>query len=268
MISVVIPLYNKENYIKKTVNCVLEQSFSAFELLVVDDGSKDNGPQLLSTITDPRLKVLKKTNGGVSSARNFGIQHAQYDYIAFLDADDYWHSDYLATVIALINKYPEAEVFGTNMEVIKGETKTPLSNIQQEGYIENYFKTLRTTSILHSSAVTVKKSAFDKAGLFNTNVSRGEDLDMWIRLARTSKVAYDPTIHAGYLLGAENSSSLFVPPPHKSIAYYLDVKEASSRDEKKYLKSIMLKRLMNYVVRFRVKYTFVFLKKQGLNLLR
>src|SRR5690606_38944730 len=98
MISVVIPLYNKEVYIKQTIENVLKQSYQEFEILVVDDGSKDNGPAIVKSFTDSRIKLIQKINGGVSSARNVGIQNAKYEYIAFLDADDIWLPNHLEEI--------------------------------------------------------------------------------------------------------------------------------------------------------------------------
>ncbi len=268
MFSVVIPLYNKENYIVETLKTVLSQTFSDFEILVVNDGSKDNSLKAAASVNDPRIRILSKDNGGVSSARNYGIDNARFDYIAFLDADDYWLPGFLETILQLIHLYPKAEVYGTNMDVVKNGVTKPLSKITKQGYIDDYFDTLLSTPILHASAVVVKKNAFEKAGKFSTLMSRGEDLDMWVRLARTCIVAYHPGILAGYVFGAQNSSASFVPHPTKSFAYYADFKNATSGSEKKYLKKIVSYRLAKYALSFRVNYVFLLLRKQLLNFFR
>src|SRR5690554_3129002 len=95
MITVIIPLYNKERSILKTVSSVLTQSFTEFELLIVNDGSTDNSLQMVSSLKDPRLRIINKENGGVSSARNTGIKEATNEWIALLDADDLWKEDHL-----------------------------------------------------------------------------------------------------------------------------------------------------------------------------
>ena len=90
MFSIIIPLYNKEKYIVNTIKSVLNQSFSKFEVIVVDDGSSDNGVNAVKKIDDSRIKIITQKNQGVSAARNNGIKNAKYEYIAFLDADDLW----------------------------------------------------------------------------------------------------------------------------------------------------------------------------------
>ena len=90
MISVVIPLYNKEKYIKRAIESVLNQTFQKFEIIVVNDGSTDKSAEIVQNIKDPRIRLINQKNAGVSAARNRGIQEAKYEYIAFLDADDFW----------------------------------------------------------------------------------------------------------------------------------------------------------------------------------
>ena len=89
-ISVVIPLYNKQAYVERAVASVLQSGYPAHEVIVVDDGSTDEGPRRVSAMGDPRVRVIKQPNAGVSAARNRGISAATGDYVAFLDADDYW----------------------------------------------------------------------------------------------------------------------------------------------------------------------------------
>lgn len=90
MISVVIPLYNKDKQIAKTLYSVLKQTYPNFEVIVVNDGSTDNSLSEVSKISDSRIRLICQENKGVSAARNRGIQEAKSDYIAFLDADDEW----------------------------------------------------------------------------------------------------------------------------------------------------------------------------------
>ena len=95
--SVIIPLYNKEKYIQNTLQSVLNQTFENFEVIIVDDGSTDDGPEKVGLISDCRIRFIRKENGGVSSARNRGIAEARGEYIAFLDADDEWRPHALKT---------------------------------------------------------------------------------------------------------------------------------------------------------------------------
>ena len=106
-VSVIIPVYKSEKCLEKAVNSVLNQSFSDFEILLVDDGSPDNSLALCQKLSsqDPRIKALHKENGGICSARNFGIDHASGKYIAFLDHDDEYMPGYLEENLALLEKY-------------------------------------------------------------------------------------------------------------------------------------------------------------------
>ena len=120
MFSVIVPLYNKEQYIKKTVSCVLAQTIADFELIIVDDGSTDNGPQYVSEIQDGRIRMLSQGNAGVSAARNHGIREANGKYICFLDADDTWNVDFLQTVKELFDEFPEAGMVCPSYQVAYG----------------------------------------------------------------------------------------------------------------------------------------------------
>ena len=123
MISVVIPLFNKQDSIRSTIESVLAQSFRDFELIVVDDGSTDGSVDVVKAINDPRIRLIEKQNGGVSSARNEGIRNASYEYVAFLDGDDLWDSDYLREIVHLIEVFPEAGILGTSYFITENKQK-------------------------------------------------------------------------------------------------------------------------------------------------
>ncbi|MFA6873908.1 MAG: glycosyltransferase family A protein, partial [Bacteroidaceae bacterium] len=119
MISVIIPLYNKERYIKRAICSVLNQSFGNFEIVVINDGSTDNSASIVESIDDTRIKLINQKNTGVSAARNKGIAESKYDFIAFLDADDEWKENHLAIIASLIEKYPLCGVFATSYYFLK-----------------------------------------------------------------------------------------------------------------------------------------------------
>lgn len=98
MISVIMPAYNVANYIEKSINSVLQQSYTDFELVIVNDGSTDNTREIIldCQAKDNRIRLVEQTNQGVSVARNTGIENAQGEYISFLDGDDLWHQDFFA----------------------------------------------------------------------------------------------------------------------------------------------------------------------------
>ncbi|MDO5035636.1 MAG: glycosyltransferase family A protein [Porphyromonas sp.] len=206
-ISVVIPLYNKEKTIKKTIQSVLDQDFKDFELIVVNDGSKDKSATVVQSIDDSRIRLIDKPNGGVSSARNRGIVEAKSDYIAFLDADDYWLPNHLTEINNLIEEYGDrCSVFTTNFtREFSDGTSFPSRNDLKKGQISNYFKTICKGAIIHSSSVAIKKEALLHIGMFNENYTHGEDIDLWNRLARKYEVAYSPDPSSIYRITNEGS---------------------------------------------------------------
>lgn len=195
MFSVVIPLFNKVDRIGQTIESVLSQSFTNFELLVVDDGSTDGSIQVVNTFNDPRLKLLSKVNGGVSSARNFGISRSIFPYIAFLDGDDLWHEKFLDKIRNLIVMWSECDIYASSyLRYVDSKPVSASSKkmIFSNGIINDYFdlQTKYFYPLVCSSAVVIKKDRFMELGMFNESLSFGEDLDMWFRLILNGKIAY------------------------------------------------------------------------------
>ena len=145
-ISVVIPLYNKEKQIAHTLQSVLNQTFQDFEIVIVDDGSTDGSVAEVEKFSDSRIRLIHQKNAGVSAARNRGIEAAKGDLIAFLDADDVWMPEYLATQYHLSQKYPDCNVFACNYEFRDTEGKvTPtiirkLPFTREDGILSNYLR--------------------------------------------------------------------------------------------------------------------------------
>ena len=116
MISVIIPLYNKEKQIAHTLRSVLNQTYQDFEVVIVNDGSTDCSVSEVEKVGDSRIRLVHQKNGGVSAARNKGIEEAKYELLAFLDADDEWKLEYLETQYNLFEKYPMCSVYACNYE--------------------------------------------------------------------------------------------------------------------------------------------------------
>lgn len=198
MISVVIPLYNKEKLIGNTLRSVLEQSYQDFEIVVVNDGSTDNSVTEVEKIADSRIRLIHQQNAGVSAARNKGISEAKGEFIALLDGDDLWKPEYLATQIELTRKYSQCDVFAVNYEFhdVKGNvSNTIIRKIPFEGddgVLSNYFE---VASCSHppicSISIMTRKGVFDAIGGFPIGIKSGEDLLTWARLACQYKIAYD-----------------------------------------------------------------------------
>lgn len=205
MISVVIPLYNKDKQIVKTLYSVLKQTYPNFEVIVVNDGSTDNSLSEVSKISDSRIRLICQENKGVSAARNRGIQEAKSDYIAFLDADDEWQVDYLQTQMNLIKKYPSCSVWATSYiyRTPDGKENEPIiKNLRfkgMDGILDNYFEVASVSNPpLCSISVLIRKSALLEIGGFPVGIASGEDLLTWLKLALRTKIAYSRKTVAVY----------------------------------------------------------------------
>ncbi|MBO1895828.1 glycosyltransferase family 2 protein [Shewanella sp. BF02_Schw] len=208
--SVVIPLYNKEDHIITSVQSVLSQSFDDFEILVVDDGSIDNSIAKLGDITDPRLIVFSKCNGGVSSARNYGIKHAKGQYIAFLDADDEYEVNFLQEIALLFEGFPQADAGASAYFRCRGNQKTSSfipANIPISGsIIKGFFKYWALDSFFCASSIAVKASYFyEHDKWFPEGENMGEDQEIWFHIAEQGLLAYLPECLSNYHMGLENS---------------------------------------------------------------
>lgn len=205
-VSIVIPVYNQADLVVRAIRSVLNQTEPDFEIVVVDDGSTDDAAGAVETLEDDRIRLVRKSNGGVSSARNTGIHNARADLIAFLDADDEWHPDFLETVFRLRRDHPECSAFATHYEFrsAKGESEIPaLFGLPQgedwEGVLENYFEmAVRSRPPICTSAVAVIKQTLHDVGGFPTELTSGEDLLTWARIAAKSSIAFSSRPLATY----------------------------------------------------------------------
>lgn len=197
MISVIIPLYNKETQIGRTLKSVLSQSYQDFEVVIVNDGSTDSSVDIVHKIDDPRIRVINQKNAGVAVARNNGIAMARGEFIALLDGDDLWKETYLETQFRLAQEYPECDVFVTNYEAHNefGKVKkTILRKLRLKkdcGILTNYFEIAANSNPpICSISIMVRKGVFESVGGFPVGIKSGEDLLTWARLACKYKIAY------------------------------------------------------------------------------
>lgn len=204
--SVVIPLYNKQNAIVATLQSVLRQTYTNYEIIIVDDGSIDDSVHEVRSIIDSRIRLIQKANGGVSSARNRGIQEAKYEYIALLDGDDVWNEHYLEEQAKLIHDFPDAKMWGVNYADICEGKIFPYQQgmgVGYRGYVENYFGTSHG-DLFCSSSVVLMKGITEKVGQQDERMAYSEDLDFWYRIILHYKVVYCDKVLAFYNKDAEN----------------------------------------------------------------
>ncbi len=189
LISVVIPVYNKAQYLETAVRSVLGQTFGEFELLMVDDASTDDSLERMSAFRDPRIRILRRDTPGPGgyAARNYGVGHAAADWVAFLDADDCWKPEHLAAISGAVEAEPGLGVVCANYESEKPGGAVVVKNPEvTEGTVLSGEEALRwfaERDFLHTSAVAVRCSAFEAAGGFPAGrAKRGGDSDLWLRL--------------------------------------------------------------------------------------
>ncbi|MDF2159399.1 glycosyltransferase family 2 protein [Algoriphagus sp. CAU 1675] len=186
MFSVIIPLYNKAPYILRALDSVFAQTYSDFEVIVVDDGSTDGGEELVREKIGDKVQLITQENAGVSSARNKGIALASHPYIAFLDADDYWHPSYLEYVKKVIDQNPDAILIGAHYTF---EDFKPISELSFRP-VWNYFQEAIVNTLFFTSATVLKRSFFETNPGFDPSIKLGEDLDLWFQVMLQSPQAF------------------------------------------------------------------------------
>ena len=196
MISIIIPLYNKEASIATALRGVLAQTYQDFEVVVVDDGSTDGGAAVVETFDDPRIRLIRQENGGVSAARNRGIAEARGEHVAFLDADDEWIPEFLEEIAALIAAYPESKARATNYIFNSNGVKSPtilrkMPFTEGRGVLTNYFEVASCSHPpMWTSAVCIERTLLQEIGGFPVGIKSGEDLLTWARIAVRTQWAY------------------------------------------------------------------------------
>ena len=182
-VTVVIPAYNAMAYLSETVSSVLAQSFTDFELLIVNDGSTDQIDDWAAALPDPRVRLIAQENQGLPGARNTGIREAQGQYIAFLDADDLWESTKLEKQMQCLQANADVGVVYT-WTLLVDEMGQPTGRVfasQAEGNV--WQQLLETDVISNGSSAIVRRECFETVGDFDRTLTSAEDLDMWLRIA-------------------------------------------------------------------------------------
>lgn len=266
--SVVIPLFNKALHIEETLQRVINQKFTDFEVIIVDDGSTDASVAIVKRFTDKRIKLFQQANKGAPQARNYGISQTSSNYIALLDADDLWEINHLEELKKSIDKFPEADLF-CNAYTLKLRNNFThiasfnLESTQQITMVDDYFKASYIHPIAWTSAVAFTKSSFLKLGGFDMQILSGQDLDLWIKYGLHCKIAFNPTVTACYDKTVSNSLSKenyrlqkyelfnrFVQEEknHKTLKKYLDLNRYSVAIHCKYFNDQSTLRLLKKAI--------------------
>lgn len=209
MFTIVIPLYNKEKYIRRAIDSVLSQDFEDFELIVVNDGSTDGSVSQIKEVSDNRLKLINQLNKGVGSARNTGISNANSNWIALLDADDVWATNHLSELKKIINKFSLSGMVATQHTIVNTNSINSVRSIDSQNSIirsiDYFFETTKKTGVVWSSAVAIRKDVFKNIGGFS-DVKMGEDLEYWARIALDYPVAISEKVTSYYCKGTAGAT--------------------------------------------------------------
>lgn len=179
--SVIIPTFNRETRIEKTIDSVIDQKFKDFELIVVDDGSTDNTKEILEKYTN-KIKYVYQKNQGVSAARNRGISQALGEYIAFLDDDDIWDKNKLLKHFKFIENNPDIQIHQSDETWIRNNKHLNKKKIHKKISGDIFIKSLNLC-LVSPSAVVIHKNIFEKYGIFDTDLLACEDYDLWLRIS-------------------------------------------------------------------------------------
>jgi len=186
-VTVLMPAYNAERYIADAIRSVLEQTFTDFELLVVDDGSTDNTSQIISSFKDQRMVLISQQNKGVSAALNLGLSLARAPYVARFDADDICYPDRLKIQYDFITTYPEYGIIGSAADYVNAEghyifTHYPAAHLNEEIQQLKY----SICPFIHSS-VMYKKELIISNGGYNEHAYTYEDHFLWVNILKNEK---------------------------------------------------------------------------------
>ncbi|MBB6485564.1 glycosyltransferase family A protein [Rhizobium lusitanum] len=224
-VSVIIPTYNRARFIGAALESVLAQTFTDFELVLVDDGSTDETPEVVARyLDDPRVLYIKQNNRGRSQARNRALAVARGAYIAFLDSDDSYLPEKLAKQVAYLDSKSDVDMIYTSATCVD-EAGKPLAvqayNAREEGDIYNLIAFFQPLTITLPT-VMVRRAVMDRVGGFDINMERFEDTDLWRRIAKSHRVGAMPEVTC--LLTTHDDNSLASQNPGKilrAIDYYI-----------------------------------------------
>jgi glycosyltransferase involved in cell wall biosynthesis len=195
LVSVVLPVYNCPAYIGAAIKSILNQTFENFELIVIDDGSTDNTPEIIQTFLDTRIRFFQQPNQGLAATLNRGISLARGKYIARHDQDDIALPERLAKQVKFLDSQPACGMVGTWAEIYLEETKTPRAHRHPSDNLRLQYELLFNNPFVHSSML-LRKSALEQVGGYSTDRERQppEDYELWSRIAHEYEIANLPEI--------------------------------------------------------------------------
>lgn len=209
LVSIIMPAFNAQNTIAISIDSVLNQIYRNWELLIVNDGSTDATRKVIDTYSDPRIRVFTKENGGVSQARNFGLDRINGEFVAFIDSDDLWKKDKLEKQVEFFDNYSSDT--GLCFTKIHGFLERenfsfPMQNFELCIERDNYHNLL-IYDYIPTLTVILRRDVVNQVGYFDESLRGTEDWDYWIRVAKTYKIIYINEVLAYYRVQAVSLSS-------------------------------------------------------------
>lgn len=208
MFSVIIPLYNKAYGIERALRSVIDQKGNfPYEVIVVNDGSTDSSENIAEKFISDNIQVIHQKNAGVSVARNMGIKHSKYEIICFLDADDWWESNYFSTLHELIVNFPEENFFLMGFQKINKMSQKIVVLTKKPKIFKRFGNNFFNTRALVTPSIAVKKTVLFEAGLFPEGITISEDLFLWSKIINKYRVLYTPKIVSNIYYEEDSSRS-------------------------------------------------------------
>lgn len=213
-ISIIMSVFNKELLLNRSIDSILKQTFSKFELICINAGSSDNSLNILESYNDKRIKIYSQDNLGISAAKNFGVSVSKYDIIAFLDADDEWDANYLNEIDFLYSKYPMCEAYITAYQCNYDNynRKVIVKSDKEHGILSNYFKFRLVGWGVHTSSMALLKSIFYEIGGFPVLISNLTNNATYLIDCNGKIIEEVPNIFLSY--GTWNIDKLNIVPKH------------------------------------------------------
>lgn len=210
-VSVVIPLYNKQDEVTRAVLSAAAQSYQSLEIIVVDDGSTDLSAERVEKLNLEQVRLISQPNAGVSAARNRGTQVARGEYVAFLDADDWWEEGFLSEIVSMIEEFPDCGLYSTGFNIVSRDSVHAADTPKVRGVVDNFFRESLTRYVSMPSSSAVPREVLIESGGFPVGMKLGEDQYLWAVIARSRKVCFSPMRLMNYSrVAANRSSSIYV----------------------------------------------------------
>ena len=213
LVSVVIPTYNHAHFLSNALQSVIDQTYTKWEVIVIDNYSSDNTDDVVKSFNNPKIKILKNSIRIIGSSRNIGIQAAKGEWIAFLDSDDIWYPQKLEKSIETLSEDEDFDVISTD-ELMVNKISDKTQVLHHGPYQENFYKKLLIDgNRLSTSATLVKRDFIDKKSIFfseKLEFFTAEDYDFWLNLAfANATFKFVPSIQGEYLIHLSNNSGKY-----------------------------------------------------------